>query len=73
MLILREGITGLTLGTVFMYGHFLEEVLPSPDHGLEHVLHILKTTQNIEHLNWYLNTFIVVFTRGLSLQTEHHL
>jgi len=73
ILSLREAITGLTLGTIFMFGHFLEEVLPSSDHGLDPTLHVLKTTNNMESLNAYVNTFIVGFTGGLSLQIEHHL
>ena len=73
IIFLREAITGLTLGTVFMFGHFLEEVLPSANHGLDPTLHVLKTTNNIESKNRYVNAFIIGFTGGLSLQIEHHL
>ncbi len=66
-------MTGIPLGTIFMFNHFLEDVLSSGDHGMTPLLHVLKTTKNVESPNKYVNTFIVGFTGGLSLQIEHHL
>ena len=72
MIFLREAMTGLPLGTIFMLNHFLEDTLSS-NHGLVPLLHILKTTKNVESPNEYVNAFITGFTGGLNLQIEHHL
>jgi len=35
--------------------------------------HVLKTTRNVVSPNRYLNTVLVIYTAGVSLQIEHHL